>query len=63
MGDRVVECHDSLCEEIGDGLGGIITGMSCFICVPQEVADNDRQMVSNMLDSNITKMTYPGENQ
>jgi len=57
--DRVVERRDSLCEKIGDGLGGVITGVSGFVRLPQEVADNDRQMVSNMLDSDITEMTCP----
>lgn len=58
MRDRVVKRHDSLCEKIGNGLGCVITGVSGFVRLPQEVTDDDWQMVSNMLDGDITEMTY-----
>jgi hypothetical protein len=53
MRDCVVERHDSPCEKFGNGLGSVITGMGSFIRLSQEIADNDRQMVSNMLYGHI----------
>lgn len=58
MRDRVVKGHDSLCEKIGDRLWGVITIVSGFIRLSQEVADDDRQMVGDMFNGDIPKMTY-----
>ena len=54
MRDRVVKSQDSLCEKIRDGFGGIITGVGGLIRFSQKIADNDRQMMSNMLNGDIT---------